>query len=315
MVNVNKSSKKIILDLLRDSSMPVSGQQISGILNISRVAVWKQIKSLQELGYKIEGTSTGYKLGEDLNEDHLYSWEFETARSNYHTYRELNSTMDTAREKAVKGCPGFTTVIAERQNNGRGRGGKKWESDEGGLYFTSVIRPRLPSPYNYIYTLAATAAICDVFKDLYQIEAQTKWPNDVQINGKKISGILTEIHMNGDVMNWLNLGVGINVNNTLQLAGSSSLKEVIGNRQDRRKLLTAFERGFRSILDQNTPREIRNYWKQYCALMNQNILLKTAGGRVVQGKVENIDESGALLIRNKRNELEQALFGDFYIKE
>lgn len=314
MVNDKNNSKKQILDILRNNSETVSGQKISDKMKISRVAVWKQIKSLQELGYNIEGTPKGYILREDQNDNFLYSWEFDRDQTNYHTYRELDSTMETARGKAEKGCPGYTTVIAQLQNDGRGRGNNQWISREGGLYFTSVLRPELPSAYHYIYTLAATAVICEIFNNLYHIKAQTKWPNDVLIKGRKISGVLTELHMTGDVMTWLNLGVGINVNNSPVVAKSSSLFMESGIKQDRRELLTSFEKRFKSLLTENTPGEIRNYWKQYSATVNRKILLKTAGGRVLKGIAESIDESGSLIIRNEKNIGEQALFGDLYLK-
>lgn len=313
MVNDKNNSKKIILNMLRESSSSVSGQQISEILQTSRVAVWKQINSLRDLGYKIESSSTGYTLNEDPDEDHLYSWEFDLQKPHYHTYKELNSTMDAARKQALQGCDGFTTIIAEKQNEGKGRGRKKWISNEGGLYFTSVIHPDLPSAYSYIYTLAATASICAVFDELYNLQVRAKWPNDVIFKQKKLSGVLTEIHMTGDSMKWLNLGVGINVNNTPGLAHSSSILAITGLRHDRKELLTAFEKKYKDIISTHNPSDIRSLWKKYAQGINEYINLKTVSGAVIKGNLEGIDASGALLIRNSNNKIEQALYGDHYI--
>lgn len=314
MVNKNINTKKYILNLLRENSGIVSGQEISENLQVSRVALWKQIKSLRELGYDIEGRSTGYILRETSDVDHLYSWEFDSEQTDFHTFRQLDSTMDIARDNAEKGCGNFATFIAEKQINGRDRNGGEWISNEGGLYFTTVLRPDRPPAYSYLHTLAATAVICEVLQELYNIKAQAQWPNEVLINNKKISGVLTEMHITGNTVNWLNLGVGINVNNSTDLDRSCSIKELSGFKQDRRKLLCSFDKKFQTILSGNTSTEICNYWKKYSETINKNIRLKSSSGRLLQGKAENIDESGALLIRNKKNGIEQALFGDLYIK-
>ncbi len=314
MVNKKTNTKKYILDLLRENSGTVSGQEISDNLQISRVALWKQIKSLRELGYDIEGRSTGYILREASDTDHLYSWEFDSEQTDFHTYKQLTSTMDIARINAEKGCRSYSTYIAEKQIDGRDRNGSKWISNEGGLYFTTVIRPNTPPAYCYLHTLAATAVICEVLQELYNIKAQAQWPNDVLIDDKKISGVLAEMHTTGNSVNWLNLGVGINVNNRTDLDRSCSLEEKSGFKQDRRKLISAFQKRFKSILSDNTTAEIRNYWKRYSGTIDRNIALKSSTGRLLKGKAENIDESGALLIRNGKNEIEQALFGDLYIK-
>lgn len=314
MVNKNILTKKYILDLLRANSAIVSGQDISDSLQVSRVALWKQIKSLRELGYDIEGSSTGYKLHETNNTDHLYPWEFDLEQTDFQTFRQVNSTMDIARVNAEKGCKNFATFIAEKQIDGRDLHGSKWISHEGGLYFTTVIRPNTPPAYSYLHTLAATAVICELLQELYNIKAQARWPNDVLIDNKKIAGVLAEMHSIGNSVNWLNLGVGINVNNRTDLNQSCSLEERSGFKQDRRKLLSAFDKRFQSILSDNSSTAIRNYWKKYSGSINRNIILRSASGRELKGKVENIDESGALLIRNKKNGIEQALFGDLYIK-
>lgn len=313
MVNAKISIRKYILAALRDTPGTVSGQEISDGLHISRVALWKHIKSLRELGYDIQGTSTGYVLSEESDRDYLYPWEFDSEQGEYHSYGVLTSTMDIAREKAEKGCRNHETFIAETQKDGRDRKGSKWISNEGGLYFTTVFRPTLPPAYSYLHTLAATAVICEVFHDLYHIQARAKWPNEVLIGNEKISGVLTEMHMTGTSVNWLNLGVGINVNNSTDLNQSTSIKEKSGVKQDRRKLLGAYDKRLRTVLSENSPSQIRNYWIKHSATINRNICLESSSGRVLKGKVENIDESGSLLIRRGKNLVEQALFGDLYI--
>ena len=313
MVNQETDKKKVILSMLRNSSKCVSGQDISNRLNVSRVTVWKHIKVLQELGYKIEGSSQGYTLKEES--DRLYSWEFESNRYNYQTYRELSSTMDVARDKAVSGCEEYTTIIAETQSAGKGRGDKNWISNEGGLYFTTILRPSLPSSYHYVFTFAATSVLCEIIKENYSIPVKVKWPNDIMIDEYKICGVLSETHMFGDRINWLNLGIGINVNNDPQLKTSSSLKKITGLQYDRKELLTTFEDKYKKLIMENSPEEIRKKWKNDNYSLNKKIHLKTISGQIFKGTAIDLDATGALIIKNNKNELKQALFGDNYIKQ
>lgn len=282
-------------------------------LGISRVAVWKHIKSLQQMGYAIEGSASGYSLEDDI--DHLYSWEFSSSRDNYITFKNLDSTMNIAREKADKGCPSFTTIIAETQNAGKGSADRIWHSNEGGLYFTMVLKPELPSAYHYIYTLAATAALKKTIEKLYNISTGSKWPNDLMYQDKKIAGILTEMHSKGNKINWLNLGVGINVNNHPGLVNSCSIKEISGIRHDRKNLLTSFEDQYKKIIKDNKPSEIRRLWKQGNLTLDKEIILKSETGDVIKGVSTDIDAAGSLLIKDSKNKIQQALFGDIYIKE
>ena len=299
--------------MLRNTSGAVSGQKIADKLMVSRVAVWKQIKSLQELGYHIEGTPSGYYLNEQM--DHLFSWEFEKEKENYHIYRELNSTMEIAREKAEENCDGFTTIVAEKQSSGKGRGNRTWLSNEGGLYFTMILRPELPSAYHYVYTLGATAVLSEIINRDFNIPVSAKWPNDILYKDLKICGILNEMHISGDSIKWLNLGVGINVNNPPPLESGTSFKAISGLDYDRKNLLFTFEEQYKKLLRENLPEQIRQKWKTGNYTINRKIHLKTSSGQSFSGIAEDIDATGALLIKDKQNKIKQALFGDIYLKQ
>ena len=313
MVNERANPKKIILSLLRDSNETVSGQKMSIKLGISRVAVWKHIKALQELGYAISSTSSGYKLEKEKN--HLYSWEFENSHDNYQTFKKLSSTMDKAREEVEKGCKTYTTIIAETQSAGRGRADRTWKSDEGGLYFTSILRPELPSAYLYIYTFAASIVLKRSIFQLYHVQSELKWPNDILHNGKKLAGILTESNIRGDRINWLNLGIGVNVNNTPSLENSCSINSIKGTDQDRKILLTTFEINFKKLIKSHTPGEIRSLWLMDNLSINKNINMKSSTGQRFNGVIETVDSGGSLIIREKNNKVKQALFGDIFIRQ
>lgn len=282
-------------------------------MGVSRVAVWKQINALKELGYEITSTPKGYQLAEDR--DHLYSWEFSQTRENYHAYPVVNSTMEKAAAEAEKNCPSFTTVVSETQTGGKGRGDRKWISPEGGLYFTWVIRPELPIAYHYIYTLGAAAALCRTSRDLWGIELATKWPNDVYYKGKKASGILTEMKSSGDSLSWLNLGMGINVNNDPHLKSGISLSKIAGRSLDRKEILTSLENNMKNLLRDNNPREIRNLWTRLSCTTGSKVKLQNSHNEIFEGDALALDASGALIVKSVKGKEQQALFGDLYIKK
>jgi len=311
MVNEKSSSRKIILSMLKNSSAPVSGEVISQHIGVSRVAVWKQIKNLQELGYPIESSPAGYTLENGI--DHLYPWEFDGGKENYKAYRELDSTMNKARELALKGCSDFTTVLAEKQNRGRGRGSKTWDSREGGLYFTWILQPDLPLAYHYIYTIGAAAVLSRTIRELTGLETWTKWPNDLLSSKGKIAGFLTEMECSGDRISWLNIGVGINANNEADQRGRSSLKELSGSTIDRKSLLNLFEQNFRQLLRSENPQTIRRLWERESSTIGKNVLLQSRYEGTFSGRAAALSPAGSLIIRNRDKET-QAPFGDTYTK-
>jgi BirA family biotin operon repressor/biotin-[acetyl-CoA-carboxylase] ligase len=200
-----------ILNILKAETGVVSGENLSDRLGISRVSVWKHIKKLQEVGYHIESTPKGYLF--ISAPDALYPWEFGEKKHNIHYFDEVDSTMDIARELARKQCPHFTVVIAGRQKKGRGRLKRSWLSSEGGLFFTIVIRPKIPPVLSSRVNLAASMILTQTLRNMFNINAMCKWPNDVLVDGKKISGILSEMEAEIDRVSFISIGIGINVNN------------------------------------------------------------------------------------------------------
>ena len=183
--------KAQILKLLRSHDTIVSGEKVSTDLGISRVAVWKHIHKLQELGYHIMSTSSGYRLID--SPDVPFPWEFSDHDYNLLYYPEVSSTMDIAKELARKDCPDFTVVVAGRQTRGRGRLKRQWLSDDGGIYFTVVLRPDIPVPLSSRVNFLASLTLARVLRELFQIDAAVKWPNDILVDGHKISGMLSAL--------------------------------------------------------------------------------------------------------------------------
>ncbi|MCK5487895.1 MAG: HTH domain-containing protein, partial [Desulfobacterales bacterium] len=163
-----------ILKILRNNESIVSGQALSAELGISRVSIWKHIQKLQELGYDILATAKGYRL--ENSPDVPYPWEFPDWKFKIVYYPELTSTMDAAKDLARKDCPHFTTVIAGRQINGRGRLKREWLSEKGGLYFTMVLRPDLPPVLSFKVSFLASLTLARLLHEIFGIDARVKWP-------------------------------------------------------------------------------------------------------------------------------------------
>ena len=226
------SVKAQILTLLRDEPGTFfSGEFLAAKLEVSRVAVWKAVKSLQTLGYPILAGEKGYCCKPvPSNDDFLYPWEFGESEPFFHYLASTDSTMNRAAEFAARGCPGGTVISAGEQTAGRGRNGRAWASSRGGLFFTLLERPALSASEYFRVSLAFQIAAARALAELCGKPIRLKWPNDLYAEGKKIAGLLTEIHGEGDRLLWVSLGLGVNVYNSLppgRWAGEISSKQPV----------------------------------------------------------------------------------------
>ena len=188
--------KTEILKLLRESGNYISGQELCSKFGVSRTAVWKVINQLKEEGYGIEAVKNkGYRL--QITPDVLSSSELksriqnEWAGRNIYYYEETGSTNIDAKRLGEEGAVHGTVVVADKQNAGRGRRGRAWESPAGkDIYFTILLRPEFPPDKVSGLTLVMALSVAEAVKGCCGQEAGIKWPNDVVLNGKKICGIL-----------------------------------------------------------------------------------------------------------------------------
>ncbi len=303
--------KSKILTELRSRKDIVSGEYLSSILGISRVSVWKHIHKLQELGYNILSTSNGYQLID--SPDVLYSWEFPDREARTHYFSELSSTMDTAKELARKNCPDFTVVIAGRQTSGRGRLNRQWVSDDGGLYFTMVLRPNIPVALSSRMNFLASLTMAGVLREKYQIEAAVKWPNDILVQERKLSGMLSELEAEADRVFFINIGMGINVNNdpTGVEPGAISLKNILGRKISRIRLLSGFLDEFEDRLKNVDFENVISEWKKYAVTLQRQVRIVTRR-EVSEGLAVDVDENGALIVKLADGSLKKILYGDCF---
>jgi BirA family biotin operon repressor/biotin-[acetyl-CoA-carboxylase] ligase len=300
-----------ILNILRGERGVVSGERISSLLGISRVSIWKHIHKLQEAGYDIRSTPAGYQIVG--YPDALYPWEFPEWEKLIHYYDETSSTMDIARELARKGCPSFTVVIAGVQTKGRGRLKRNWQSDEGGLYFTVVIRPDIPIIMSSRVNFMASTVLSKILRDLFGIECKVKWPNDILVGGKKIAGMLSEMEAEADFISFINIGIGINVNNEpfFKEPMSTSLKKLLGRNVPRREILHNFLELMREKIKSGKYDDIMNEWRKNTVTLNRDVKIVTTSGEFF-GTAVDVDENGSLILRQPDGKIKTVLFGDCF---
>jgi BirA family biotin operon repressor/biotin-[acetyl-CoA-carboxylase] ligase len=236
---VNISTKAGLLSALREKNGDrISGGFLAGELGVSRVAVWKGVQSLIGAGYSVDASDAGYSLDPSKDGDFLYPWEFGPDEADFRYYEDTGSTMDRAREFVVR--ESRTVVVAGKQSAGRGRSGRTWASGQGGLFCTvvdSFVKPEMVLADYCLPVMAFQIAIARVVSSLCGKQAKLRWPNDVYIDGRKIAGVMTELEGEGDFINWLAVGIGVNVNNSASLPRAVSCRDIAGHKFSRRDVL------------------------------------------------------------------------------
>ena len=191
----------------------LSGEEISQTLGISRAAVWKHIKALQNEGYQIEGIrKKGYRLlANGLHQEEIAPFlNTKWLGQEQQFWPEVGSTNDIAKKAGDETAVNGLVVFADQQTAGRGRLGRPWSSPAGeGIWFSLLLRPPLEPSLAPQLTLATAVGIAQGLREL-GFTAGIKWPNDIFIKGKKLCGILTEMRADMDRINWVVIGCGIN---------------------------------------------------------------------------------------------------------
>jgi BirA family transcriptional regulator, biotin operon repressor / biotin---[acetyl-CoA-carboxylase] ligase len=303
--------KTKILQLLRQHSEVISGETLSSELGTSRVSIWKHIRGLQALGYEIEATAKGYRLVRAP--DTPFAWEFPQRQERIHFFESVGSTMDVARDLARKGCPRMTVVVAGAQKKGRGRMTRTWRSGRGGLYFTVVVRlPVSPLHIGRVNFYAATV-LAQTLREAYGVQADVKWPNDILVAGKKLCGMLSEMEAEGEQVTFVNIGMGINVNNdpVRQEPNATTLKRVLKQTVSRKELLGAFLDRFEQDLDTATSADVIERWKTYTATIGRPVQVVTHND-TIEGRAVDVDPSGALLVEQADGTIKTVVYGDCF---
>ena len=209
--------KAEILSALRESDGYVSGQELCERFGVSRTAIWKAINQLKNAGYEIEAVQNrGYHIisvPDVLSENELKSIRKTEWLGSTIVYEPVvDSTNTKAMQLAEEGAPHGTLIVSDRQENGRGRRGRRWETPAGSaIAMTFLLRPEIMPDNASMLTLVAAMAVARGIEDETQLAVGIKWPNDIVVHGKKICGILTEMSAQVDYVNHIVIGIGINV--------------------------------------------------------------------------------------------------------
>jgi len=310
--------KEIILEQLKSGSPRfVSGAKLSESLGLTRAAVWKYIRELRGEGYIISAVPRrGYRLEQEPDRLNIP----DLAGRDILFYPTVESTNITARSLAEEGAAGGTVVIAEEQTRGRGRRDRQWISPPGkGLWFSIILRPAGFTPANAApVTLVAAAAMAQELRRATGLKVTLKWPNDLLLDNKKICGILTELKGEPDRVEYLVMGIGLNVNHTeadfppdlLPFAGSLALASgrVFNRTALFQSLLEPLRESCAHFFKQGFS-GFRDIWIELSATLGREVTVTWPGGSI-RGTALDLDETGALLLRDETGRVRRINYGE-----
>ena len=319
---------KVLNFLKTHNTEYLSGQDLSDVLKISRVAVWKHIKKIQELGYEVESKKKrGYRL--KTNSDKLLPWEITTGlktknigqRAYY--YDSIDSTQKEAIRLSELDNNDGIIIVAAIQTEGKGRSGRKWISPNGGIWFSIILHPKFDISITTLFPIASAVAIAKAIEKTFNITPELKWPNDLTIQGKKLAGIIVDANFESNKIENLILGVGINfevnvksVEKTLKNTGNFYGVASLSNQHKKVKrvrliqvLLQELEKIY-ELLNTGRKNRIISDWTKRSSTIGKKIKVNTAKGEV-KGRAIKIDNEGALVISLENDaKIERIVAGD-----
>lgn len=315
----NPGLVKVLTFLQTHNTEYLSGQDLSDVLHISRVAVWKHIKKIQELGYIVESKQKlGYKL--IANSDTLFPWEI---TSNLKTkmigqkayyFDSVDSTQSQALKMADESANNGTVIVASKQTGGKGRSGRKWISPKGGIWFSVILQPKFDISITTLFPIASALALSKALEKTFKIKPELKWPNDITIKGKKLAGILVDASLESNRIENLVLGVGINYDVDVKqiekiLKGTQNFYGVASLGEQKNKVkpiqliqifLVELEKIY-ELLNTKQINKIISEWTKRSSTIGKKVELNTREGKI-KGKAIKIDEDGALVLEdNNKN--------------
>ena len=308
----------------------LSGEDLSDVLKISRVAVWKHIKKIQSLGYKIESKQKlGYRLIDDTEK--LLPWEItkdlktKTVGKRVYYFEEIDSTQNFAEQIALDEKENGTIVIAEKQTAGKGRLDRKWTSPKGGIWFSLIIHPKFDVSTSTLVPIAGAVALAKAIKNTLNIDVSVKWPNDITLNGKKVAGMLVDASFQANNIDYLILGIGINfdidakkiekrLSKSANFYGVNSLRKKDDNTPPKillREFLVQFEK---TLIQLNKGEKVKivKEWTKKADKIGKKISINTSDGKI-SGVAQGIDNDGALKLKTSKG-IKKIFVGDVVLE-
>ena len=321
--------RKRILELLRNNRQaPLSGEEISRQLEVSRTAIWKHIQALKDEGYEIESVpKKGYLLKEfpyrlypaEINARLKTKWLGHSI-----CYEErVDSSNNVAKIIANQGCENGLLVVCEEQTGGKGRLQRGWISPHHhGIWFSVVLKPPFLPQEAPKFTLLAAVAVVKAVNKIKGVDAAIKWPNDILLKGRKRVGILTEMNAEFGHINYVVIGTGVNTNGepsdypedvrdiAISVGDAAEepftrveiLCDILKNMEDLYELAVA--QGFEAVLEE---------WKKYSCTLCQAVTV-IAPDKTYYGKAIDIDSEGLLIVEKDEGGIEKVVAGDVSIR-
>ncbi|HEY5523614.1 MAG TPA: biotin--[acetyl-CoA-carboxylase] ligase [Desulfuromonadaceae bacterium] len=314
-----------ILRLFRSEKGYISGEHLSRELGVSRTAVWKHISSLRKDGYLIEAVpSRGYRLvsSPEIIDPHELRADLDGSRvgQRLEFLKLTASTNADAFRLAEDGAVEGTVVLADSQTGGKGRRGRVWTSPAGvNIYCSVVLRPAIMPHEAPQLTFLSAVAAARAIEQTTKLTPEIKWPNDLLISGKKVAGLLNEMSAETDGINFVILGIGVNLNMTAdQFPGdlrhpATSLLLESGVRVDRSRftstMLNELDQLYADFLAHGFG-PIREEWQRRCNASGRRVLVNDSGTECTGGRFIGIDSDGALLLRSDDDTVHRITCGD-----
>ena len=317
--------EKVIKAILDSGENFMSGEQLSKKLGISRTAVWKHINALREEGYNIESVNKkGYRLAEkpdDIlsSENIAYNLPTEFIGKKVIHLDTVGSTNDYAKEIGNK-VSGGTLIISEQQTKGKGRLGRVWKSKSGdGIWMSLIINQKIEPNKTPFLTMVAGASVVMALSNL-DVEASIKWPNDIIVHNKKICGILTELSAEMERVNYVVIGIGINIKtidfpDEIKEKATSLYKE--GYKLSRvdivRQFCIEFEKLYKGYILDGNKQDTLELCRKYSAIIGKQVYVIKNNKRELV-KCIDINENGNLIVKEKNGEIQEIMSGEVSIR-
>jgi BirA family biotin operon repressor/biotin-[acetyl-CoA-carboxylase] ligase len=319
--------KAEILKLLRECEDYISGERLSKEFGVSRTAIWKYIHQLKEEGYQIESvTRKGYRLIE--NADRITASEILSRNhagwvgKEIEYYEVTDSTNQRIREFAEDGRANGLLAVTEEQTGGKGRRGRTWISPKGsGIWMSLLLRPELEPDQASMVTVVAAVALAKTMTKLTELDVKIKWPNDIVVNKKKVSGILTEMSADMDQIYYIIVGIGINVN-TMQfpdeiknIATSIAIEkgECISRAEFIAEFCAQFERYYEQFLEKGNLSFIQGEYESYLINIGREVKIIKNRKEMIR-KAIGINELGELIVEDEDGKQEVVFSGEVSVR-
>lgn len=325
-MKANKKKDTILKMLKENSDRYISGEELSEMFNVSRTAIWKNINDLRKIGYEIDSvTNRGYKLMSspgilNAGETKTYIDDNALIGKELIVFETIDSTNTYLKSNAEK-YPTGTVIASREQTGGKGRLGRVWQSKKDDtISFSVLLRPEISPMEVSAITPLCGLAVAKALNEYFNFGAEIKWPNDVIIGNKKLVGILTEMNCEFDKVDFIVVGIGINILNKdfpeeiSKKATSCALeseKEI-----DKNKLLALILKHIENTLlkgNYSFNEENLKEYKDYCATLGRDIIF-TRKGEKVSGKATDIDNNGELVVTLEDGTTETVFSGEVTVQ-